>query len=98
MKKVAAYVRVSTDKDDQVNSFESQIKYFKDYINREEDWELVKIYSDEGLSGTQTTKRQGFNEMINDALAGKIDIIITKEVSRFARNVLDSIKYTRKLK
>lgn len=98
MKKVAAYARVSTDKDDQVNSFESQIKYFKDYINREEDWELVKIYSDEGLSGTQTTKRQGFNEMINDALAGKIDIIITKEVSRFARNVLDSIKYTRKLK
>ena len=98
IKKVAAYARVSTDKDDQANSFESQIKYFKDYINSEAGWELVKIYSDEGLSGTQTTKRQGFNEMINDALAGKIDIIITKEVSRFARNVLDSIKYTRKLK
>ena len=83
IKKVAAYARVSTDKDDQANSFESQIKYFKDYINREAGWELVKIYSDEGLSGTQTTKRQGFNEMINDALAGKIDIIIISSINTF---------------
>lgn len=96
--KVAAYARVSTDKDDQANSFENQVKYFTDFINREENWELVKIYSDEGISGTQTAKREGFKEMIEDALSGKIDFIITKEVSRFARNVLDSIGYTRKLK
>lgn len=97
-KRVAAYARVSTDKDDQTNSFESQVRYFKSYIDREDGWDLVKIYADEGISGTQTVKRQGFNDMIADALSGKIDLIITKEVSRFARNVLDSIAYTRKLR
>lgn len=97
-KRVAAYARVSTDKDDQANSFESQVKYFKNLIDREEDWELVKIYSDEGITGTQVTKRQGFKNMITDAKLGRIDLIITKEVSRFARNVLDSIAYTRQLK
>lgn len=96
--KVAAYARVSTDKDDQANSFESQVKYFTEFINRESNWELVKIYSDEGITGTQTIKRDGFNEMVNDALTGKMDLILTKEVSRFARNVLDSIGFTRKLK
>lgn len=96
--KVAAYARVSTDKDDQVNSFESQVKYFTDYIARESEWELVKVYSDDGLTGTMTKKRDGFNNMIADAMVGKIDLIITKEVSRFARNTLDSIAYTRQLK
>lgn len=96
--KVAAYARVSTDKDDQANSFESQVKYFTDYINRQEDWQLVKVYKDEGLTGTSTVGRDDFNEMIADAMMGKIDAIITKEVSRFARNILDSIAYTRKLK
>lgn len=96
--KVAAYARVSTDKDDQANSFESQVKYFTDYINRQEDWKLVKVYKDEGLTGTSTVDRDDFNEMIADAMTGKIDVIITKEVSRFARNTLDSIAYTRKLK
>ena len=95
--RVAAYARVSTDKDDQANSFESQVKYFSEYIERQEGWSLVKVYSDEGISGTNTKKRDGFNEMIEDALSGKIDAILTKSVSRFARNTLDSIGYTRQL-
>ncbi len=95
---VAAYARVSTDKYDQINSFESQVKYFTDYIERNKDWQLVKIYSDEGISGTTTKKRTGFNNMIKDAFLGKIDLIITKEVSRFARNTVDSLKFTRMLK
>lgn len=95
--RVAAYARVSTDKDDQANSFESQVKYFSEYIGRQASWSLVKVYSDEGISGTNTKKRDGFNEMIDDALNGKIDAILTKSVSRFARNTLDSIGYTRQL-
>lgn len=95
--KVAAYARVSTDKDDQMSSFESQVEYFTEYIQREADWELVKVYSDEGISGTNTKKREGFKEMIADAYTGKIDLILTKSVSRFARNTLDSIGYTREL-
>lgn len=96
--RVAAYARVSTDKEDQTNSFESQVRYFSDYIERQESWKLVKVYSDEGITGTMTKKRDGFNSMIEDALSGKIDLIITKEVSRFARNIEDAISYTRKLK
>lgn len=96
--RVAAYARVSTDRDDQANSFESQVKYFNDWITRQEGWNLVNVYADEGITGTSTQKREQFNQMIQDALSGKIDIILTKEVSRFARNTLDSISYTRKLK
>lgn len=95
--RVAAYCRVSTDKDSQVNSLESQRRYFTDYINRNEEWTLVEVYYDEGVSGTSTLHRDGFNRMINDAYAGKIDLIITKEVSRFARNTMIALDYTRKL-
>lgn len=98
MIKVASYCRVSTDKDDQANSFESQQRYFKEYIDRQPDWELYEIYADEGITGTSTKKRVRFNQMINDAHMGKFNIIITKEVSRFSRNILDTISYTRELK
>lgn len=98
MLRTGAYARVSTDKDDQANSFESQVQYFTDYIQRQNDWELVKVYSDEGITGTNTTKRDGFNDMVEDALSGKLDLVITKEVSRFARNIADAIHYTRLLK
>jgi len=96
--KVGAYCRVSTDKEDQANSFESQKKYFEDYINRNSDWELYEIFADEGISGTSTKKRKDFNRMISIAMNGEMDLIITKEISRFARNTLDSIYYTRELK
>lgn len=96
--RTGAYARVSTDKDDQANSFESQVQYFTDYIQRQNDWELVKVYSDEGITGTNTIKRDGFNDMVEDALSGKLDLVITKEVSRFARNIADAIHYTRLLK
>lgn len=96
--RVAAYARVSTDKDDQANSFESQVRYFTEYINRHENWKFVKVYSDEGISGTSTRKRDGFNNMIDDVMSGKIDLIVTKEVSRFARNTVDSLQITRNLK
>nr|WP_300849181.1 recombinase family protein [uncultured Acetatifactor sp.] len=97
-KKVAAYCRVSTDNDDQANSFESQQRYFRQYIERNPDWELYAIFADEGISGTNTKKRKEFNRMIACAKNGDFDLIITKEISRFARNILDSIFYTRDLK
>ena len=96
--KVAAYCRVSTDKDDQANSFESQQRYFREYIDRQPDWELYKIYADEGITGTSTQKRAAFNRMINDARLHRFDLILTKEVSRFSRNILDTISYTRDLR
>lgn len=96
--RVAAYCRVSTDKDDQVNSLESQQRYFRDYIERNPFWSLTEVYVDEGITGTSTKKRKAFNRMLVDAEAGAFDLIITKEISRFARNTLDSIFYTRKLK
>ena len=96
--RVAAYCRVSTDKDDQTNSLISQRRYFEDYINHHEDWELNGVYYDEGISGTQTKKRSGFNTMIEEAMQGTIDLILTKEVCRFARNTVDTLSYTRKLK
>lgn len=96
--RVAAYCRVSTDKDDQTNSLISQRRYFADYINNHEDWVLSDVYYDEGISGTQTKKRAGFNAMIEEAMQGGIDLILTKEVCRFARNTVDTLSYTRKLK
>ena len=98
MIRVAGYCRVSTDKEDQANSFVTQQQYFRDHIAREPEWVLYDIYADEGLSGTGTKKRAQFNRMINDAYAGKFQLIITKEVSRFSRNILDTIAYTRELK
>lgn len=95
---VAAYCRVSTDREDQINSFESQQRYFREYINRADGWEIYQIYADEGLSGTSTKKRKSFNQMIEDAREGRFKLIVTKEISRFARNTLDSIYYTRELK
>ena len=98
MIKVASYCRVSTEKDDQANSFETQKRYFRAYIENHPDWELYEIYADEGITGTTTKRRTQFNRMINDAYEGKFQMIITKEVSRFSRNILDTISYTRELK
>lgn len=98
MKNVAAYCRVSTDKADQNNSFENQRNYFEQYINQNPEWSLYEIYTDDGISGTSTKKRSGFNRMIQDARERKFKLILTKEVSRFSRNILDTIRYTRELK
>lgn len=95
--RVAYYARVSTDFMEQLNSLENQKKYFTEYIGDMPNWEFAGGYIDEGISGVTTKKREKFNEMIDDALSGMFDLIVTKEVSRFARNTLDSIQYTRKL-
>jgi site-specific DNA recombinase len=97
-RKVAGYARVSTDHDEQFTSYEAQIDYYTKYIQSRDDWEFVKVYTDEGISGTGTKKRVGFRTMIDDALAGKIDLIVTKSVSRFARNTVDSLSTIRELK
>lgn len=97
-RKVAAYARVSTDTDEQYTSYEAQVKYYTNYIQSRLDWEYVNVYADEGISGTNTKKRVQFNKMIEDAIAGKINLIVTKSISRFARNTLDTISYIRKLK
>ncbi len=94
----AAYCRVSTDSFDQINSFESQKRFFKEYIGKNPDWFLTEIYADKGLTGTSTKKRRAFNQMIADARAGRFSLILTKEVSRFARNTVDTLQYTRELK
>ncbi|MDD3168742.1 MAG: recombinase family protein [Eubacteriales bacterium] len=96
--KVAAYCRVSTDKEDQANSLSSQIKYFTDYISSHPEWQMCEVYYDEGISGTSIKRRVSFNRMIQDAILHKMDLILTKEVSRFARNTVDTLSYTRKLK
>lgn len=98
MIRVASYCRVSTDQADQQNSFASQQQYFRDYIQHHPDWELYAVYADEGITGTSTKKRTEFNRMIQDAANGKFQMILTKEVSRFSRNILDTIAYTRELK
>jgi site-specific DNA recombinase len=97
-RRVAAYARVSTDSDEQFTSFEAQVEYYTDQIAQREEWTLAKVYTDEGISGTNTKKREGFNTMIADALAGKIDLIITKSISRFARNTVDTLTAVRRLK
>ncbi|MCL2173189.1 MAG: recombinase family protein [Candidatus Bathyarchaeota archaeon] len=98
MKRVAAYCRVSTEQDDQLNSLENQKQYFEKYISDNVDWEFCGLYVDEGISGTSVEKRDGFKRMVADAENKKFDLLLTKEISRFARNTLDSIFYTRKLK
>lgn len=96
--RVCAYCRVSTDNEEQTSSYELQKAHFEEYIKGMHNWELVEIYADEGISGTSTEHRESFNRMINDAREGKIDVILTKSISRFARNVVDTILITRELK
>ena len=93
--RVAAYCRVSTDSDEQATSYEAQIDHYTTYINGHPDWELAGIFADDGISGTNTKKREEFNRMIDECMAGSIDMVITKSISRFARNTLDCLKYIR---
>ena len=96
--RVAAYCRVSTDSEDQLNSYKSQVKYYTDLIKSKPEWDLAGIYADEAITGTQVTKREDFQRLINDCMNGDIDMIVTKSISRFARNTLDTLKYVRMLK
>lgn len=97
-KRVAVYARVSTDDPNQTSSYELQKNHYEDFVNRRDNWELVDIYADEGISGTSLQHRDNFVRMIEDCRAGKIDLIVTKSVSRFARNIIDCIGYVRQLK
>lgn len=97
-RRVAAYARVSTDSEEQLTSYEAQVDYYTKFIRENPDWNFVEVYTDEGISAVNTKHRDGFNRMIRDALAGKIDLIVTKSVSRFARNTVDSLTTIRKLK
>ncbi|MCM1345322.1 MAG: recombinase family protein [Muribaculaceae bacterium] len=97
-RRTAGYGRVSTDSLEQQTSYEAQLDYYTRYISSREDWEFVGMYADEGITATSTKCRKGFNDMVEDALAGKIDLIITKSISRFARNTVDSLVTVRKLK
>lgn len=97
-RRVAAYARVSTDSEEQLTSYEAQVDYYTHYIQKNPAWEFAGMYTDEGISATNTRHRDGFNRMITDALDGKIDLIVTKSVSRFARNTVDSLTTVRKLK
>ena len=97
-RKVAGYGRVSTDTEEQATSYAAQVDYYTRYIKSNPEWEFVGMYTDEGITATNTNHRDGFNQMVEDALAGKIDLIITKSISRFARNTVDSLTTVRKLK
>lgn len=97
-RRVAGYARVSTNSEEQLTSYEAQVDYYTKLIKEKEEWDFVKVYTDEGISATSTKKRSGFNEMIRDALEGKIDLIVTKSVSRFARNTVDTLTTIRQLK
>lgn len=97
-KRVAAYCRVSTKQEEQLNSYEAQVKYYTERINREKGWQLAGIYADKGITGTSTRKRDEFNKMIKACRRHKVDMIITKSISRFARNTVDCLKYVRLLK
>lgn len=97
-KRVAAYVRVSTNGEEQLQSFKSQKEYYQDKISANKEWVLVGIYADEGITGTKTNKRDEFLRMVDDCMNGLIDIVITKSVSRFSRNLVDTLSYTRMLK
>ena len=97
-KRVAAYCRVSTDEDDQINSYEARRRFFQDKISNNKEWKLAGIFADEGITGTSAKKRPDFQRMIRQCEKGKIDMILTKSISRFARNTVDSLQYVRKLK
>ncbi len=96
--RVAPYCRVSTDSDEQLTSYTAQIEYYTAKIAANPEWTMVRLYADEGITGTSTKRRKQFNKLIADCEAGKIDLVITKSVSRFGRNTLDGLQYTRKLK
>ena len=96
-RRVAGYARVSTDSDEQFTSYEAQIDYYTQFITAHADWTFVEVYTDEGISGLNTKNREGFNRMIADCQQGRINTILTKEVSRFARNTVDTLNYTRQL-
>ncbi len=96
--RVAPYARVSTDTEEQLSSYKSQVAYYTELVNKRGDWQLVDIYADEAVTGTQVNKRENFQRMIDDCMNGKIDMVITKSISRFARNTLDTLKYVRMLK
>lgn len=96
--KVDAYCRVSTDREEQASSYEAQVAHYTQFIQKNPEWELAGIYADDGITGTNTKKREEFNRMIQDCMNGNIDMIITKSISRFARNTLDCLKYIRELK
>lgn len=98
LKRVAAYCRVSTDNEEQLQSYRSQVRYYTDLINGNKDWTMVGIYADESITGTGIEKRVEFQRLINDCMNGDIDMIVTKSISRFARNTLDTLKYVRRLK
>lgn len=95
---VCAYCRVSTDSEDQTRSYDSQVQYYKNYISQKPEWNLVEIYADKGLSGKNVKQRPAFLKMIKDCEVGKIDIVLTKSISRFARNTLEAVQYIRKLR
>ena len=96
--RVAAYCRVSTEYEEQESSYDVQVEHYTTYIKNKPEWEFVEVYADDGISGTNTKKRDEFNRMIDDCKAGKIDMILTKSISRFSRNTVDCLKYTRELK
>ena len=96
--RVAAYCRVSTDTDEQATSYDEQVDHYTEYIKENPDWTFAGIYADDGISGTGTKKREEFLRMIDDCMAGKIDLVVTKSISRFARNTIDCLKYIRQLK
>ena len=96
--RVAAYCRVSTEEEEQQSSYEAQCTYYTDKIMTNPEWTMAGIFADEGITGTSTKKRDDFNRMIRRCKAKKIDLILTKSISRFARNTLDTINYTRMLR
>ena len=96
--RVAAYCRVSTDNEEQASSYETQIAHYREFISANPEWELVNVYADEGISATSTKGREQFNAMIEDCKEGKIDMIFTKSIRRFARNTVDCLNYIRMLK
>ena len=97
-RRVAAYARVSTDSEEQLTSYEAQVDYYTKLIKGRDDWEFITIYTDEGISAVNTKRREGFKQMVADGLSGKFDLLVTKSVSRFARNTVDSLTTVRKLK
>ncbi|WP_199897179.1 recombinase family protein [Paenilisteria weihenstephanensis] len=98
LQRTAAYCRVSTNSEDQLNSYRSQVTYYTDLINQNLEWVMAGVYADEAMTGTQASKRESFQKLINDCMNGDIDVVITKSISRFARNTLDTLRYVRMLK
>lgn len=96
--RVAAYARVSTDSEEQLESYQSQVRHYEELISNNPEWQFAGVYADEAITGTQTAKRDDFNRMINDCMNGEIDLIIVKSISRFARNTVDTLQYVRALK